>query len=205
MSGHTSKTADAAGVKFTRSQLLTVNALLCAIIIIFIIFPAIGPVKLAVLPIIAVIISAEVVGLKNGIFSGLFFGVISLISSFASPTILSPAFHNPLVSVLPRVFIGITVYFSALGFRKLFPKLNPIFSYAVGSAVGVITNTTLVLGMILLLHFGKTFTFGDSAIVIGWRWLTAIILSNSLIELATCTIITPPIVLALEKFLKKAK
>ncbi|MDD3946403.1 MAG: ECF transporter S component [Clostridia bacterium] len=192
-------------VRFTRAQLLTINALLCAIIVIFLIFPAIGPVKLAFIPIVAVIISTELIGLKNGIFTGFFFGLVSFAGSYISPSLLSYAFHNPLISVLPRVMIGIAVYFAAHGFRKMLPKLNPVFSYAVGSAVAVITNTLLVLGMILLFHFGTTFTFNGASTLIGWQWIATVLLTNSVIELAICTVITPPIIVALKRVVKKGR
>lgn len=188
--------------KYTRAQLLTINALLCAIIVIFLIFPALGPVKLAFIPIVAVIISTELVGLKNGIFSGFFFGLVSFVSSYISPSLLSLAFHNPLISIVPRILIGVATYYASKGASKLFPKLNPVFSYAAGSAAAVITNTSLVLGAILLFHYGTTFSFNGVSAQIGWQWLTAILLTNSVIELAICTLITPPIVYALKKAVK---
>jgi uncharacterized membrane protein len=88
------------------------------------------------------------------------------------------------------------------GIQKI-TKLNPVVSYAAGAAMGVITNTALVLGMILAFHFGSVFVMGETQVLIGWEWLSAIILGNFLIELAICTVVTPPIVFALKKAFKQ--
>lgn len=186
----------------SRARLITIHALLSAIIVIFLIFPAIGPVKLAFIPIIAVVVSAELLGLKHGVLTGLFFGLVSFAGSYISPSVLSQAFHNPLISVAPRVLVGISAYFAGVGFRKLFPKAKPFFSYAASAAAAVITNTTLVLGVILAFHFGTTFSFNAVSATVGWPWLSAVLVSNSLIELAACTVITPPILAALKKTVK---
>lgn len=184
----------------TKSKLITINALLCAIVTLFIFIPiSIGPLQLAFIPIIAVIISAEFMGLKNGIFTGLFFGMISLINQFIRPGLLAQAFYNPLISIIPRMLIGVSAYYSAHALQKLFPKIPDAVSYGVGSACGVITNTALVCGMILLFHFGKTF----GTLTIGWQWMLAIITGNFIIELAICIIVTPPIIIALKKSIIK--
>ncbi|MDD4316452.1 MAG: ECF transporter S component [Clostridia bacterium] len=189
-------------MKLTKTQFLTTNALLFAIVILFAIFPfAIGTVQLAFIPLIAIIISAQFIGLKNGLITGLFFGLLSLTIAFIHPaSVLYFAFQNPLVSVLPRILIGVSAYFAAVGFRKLFPKLPEIISYAVGSAAGVITNTAGVLGLILAFYYGRP--LGSSGSAISIEFISAIIVSNSLLEILICTVITPPIIIALKKAFK---
>lgn len=183
---------------YSKTQLITINAMLCAVILLFVLFPiTIGTLQLAFIPIIAVIISAEFVGLKNGIFSGFFFGVVSLINQFIHPSILAYAFYNPLISVFPRILIGVSAYFFTHLIQNKLPKVHPAFSYSVGAAAGVLTNTVLVLGMILAFHFGDT--FGSSTFIVGWQWIIATVTGNFLIELAVCVIITPPIIMALKK------
>lgn len=189
-------------MKLTKTQFITINALLFAIVLLFVIFPvAIGTVQLAFIPLVAIIISAQFIGLKNGLVTGLFFGLVSLTIAYLRPTsILYFAFQNPLVALLPRVLIGVSAYFAAAGFRKLFPKLPSVFSYAVGSAAGVITNTIGVLGLILAFYNGRPLGTTGSAINI--QFISIIIVKNSLLEILICTLITPPIVLALKKAFK---
>ena len=181
---------------YTKSQIITMNAVLCALVIIFVFIPRIGVLQTAVIPIIAIIISAEVMGVYNGMLTGLFFGLISLLSAFIKPNILSFAFYNPLVSIVPRILIGVSSYFAARGLMKILPKKMHVFSYAVGALCGVLTNTIGVLGMILAFHFGTTLSNGSS---IGWEWLVGIIVSNSILEAVVCTVLSPPLVLAVKK------
>lgn len=185
------------------SRFIAVNGLLSAIIVLFILVPiSIGPVKLAVLPLLAVIIGAQFAGLKSGLFLGLFFGLVSLSSAFMRPDVLSQAFYNPLVSVVPRVMIGLVVYFVTKGLKQLLKGKKQYIAYTVGAAAGVITNTTLVLGVIMLFHFNETFTYASVSLTVGWQWIAAILSMNFLIELAIAIILTPPIILALKKAVK---
>ncbi len=188
-------------MKLSRTQFITVNALLCAIVLLFVLVPMqIATIHLAFVPLVAIIISAEFVGLKNGIFTGFFFGLVSLITSYITPTsILYFAFQNPLISIVPRVFIGISAHFVTKGVQKLLPKLPQVFSFGAGAFAGVITNTIGVLGLILLIYYGRNLAGG---VVINLKFISAIVLSNSLIEILICTAITPPIVLALKKAFK---
>lgn len=188
-------------MELSRTKFITINALLCAIVLLFVFVPiSIGTIHLAFIPLVAIIISAEFVGLKNGIFTGFFFGIVSLISSYINPTsILYFAFQNPLISVLPRILIGISAYYAAKGVRKLLPKLPEVFSFGAGAFAGVVTNTIGVLGLILVRYHGKGLANG---IAINLKFISAIIVTNSLIEILICTAITPPIVLALKKAFK---
>jgi len=77
-----------------------------------------------------------------GAIVGLTFGVFSLISP-AVPV------KDPLVIVLPRLFIGITAWAVYIGLKRL----NEIGALIVAAAVGTLTNTILVLGMAVLLKY----------------------------------------------------
>lgn len=187
-------------IAFTRTQRLTVYAFLCALILLFLVIPLqIGPVQLAVIPLLAVIVGAETAGWRGGLFTGLFFGLISFAGAYLQPTLLSPAFQNPLVSVLPRVFIGLSAYGAAKGLTVLFKKLPASVAYAAGAAAGVMTNTFLVVGMILAFYFGRTYFLGDASVYIGWEWMTVLLGGNFLIEILVAVIAVPPVVLAIRK------
>jgi uncharacterized membrane protein len=79
-----------------------------------------------------------IAGILGGPLVGFFVGLIFGVSSFMRATI--PLFSDPLVSVLPRLFIGITSYYT-YKYTK-----NSVASAIVGTA----TNTGGVLGMIYL-------------------------------------------------------
>ena len=72
----------------------------------FIGYIPIGPIKATIMH-IPVIIGAIIEGPLVGAIIGLIFGLTSLWSAITQPVLLSPLFYNPLVSVLPRVLIGV--------------------------------------------------------------------------------------------------
>lgn len=60
---------------------------------------------------IPVIVGAILEGPVVGASIGLIFGLSSFIKAFMSPTPISFVFYNPLISILPRVLIGIVSYY----------------------------------------------------------------------------------------------
>lgn len=89
---------------------------------------------------IPVVLAAVAEGPAVGLFVGLIFGLTSFLRA------TNPAFADPLVSILPRLFIGV---FAAYAFAAL-RRRNLTLALAAAGVVGTLTNTGLVLGMILL-------------------------------------------------------
>ena len=56
---------------------------------------------------------------------------------------------NPLVSILPRVLVGVMAYYGYYGIRKF---ANDSISIIGGAMIGSCTNTILVLGMMYILY-----------------------------------------------------
>lgn len=83
---------------------------------------------------IPVIIGAIIGGPMVGTIIGLIFGV----SSFMR--VGSPFFADPLVSVLPRLFIGVMSYYTYKAFKHSIPA----------AIVGTLTNTVGVMSMVYL-------------------------------------------------------
>lgn len=112
-------------------------------------FIPIGPTKATIMH-IPVIIAAMIEGPLVGAIVGLIFGIFSMIQSITSPTVISFVFWNPLVSVFPRMLIGIVSYYSYVSVKKIVK--NEALAVAVTGAVGTLTNTVGVLSMIYLLY-----------------------------------------------------
>ncbi len=89
---------------------------------------------------IPAIIGAIVAGWPVGVVIGFIFGM----SSFLTATV--PLFKDPLVAILPRLFIGLTAYLTYVGLRRV----NQYFAIGAAGFIGSITNTILVLGMAVL-------------------------------------------------------
>ena len=110
----------------------------------------IGPVAITTMC-IPVIIGGIIEGPMVGMIVGFIFGLTSMfrgMAGMAGPT--SPIFINPLVSVLPRIFIGLVAYYSF----KLAMKIvkNTYVSGLIAGGMASITNTVGVLGMIYVLY-----------------------------------------------------
>jgi uncharacterized membrane protein len=103
---------------------------------------------------IPVIIGSIAGGPVVGAMVGLIFGLSSILKAIIEPSPISFVFLNPLVSVLPRILIGITSYY-AFRLIKLFRFKNNIISISVGAFIGSITNTILVLGSIYFIYLNK--------------------------------------------------
>ena len=87
------------------------------------------------------------------------FGVISLLYCFILPNYSSPVFMNPLVSVVPRIAICLTTYFSLVLFQRLFRRferkfVSDILPRALSAIIGVLTNTLLVLSAMAIVDHG---------------------------------------------------
>ena len=127
------------------------------------------------------IIGAVLEGPVVGLAIGFIFGLFSLIQGAVAPT--GPVdvwFTNPLLSILPRLFIGPLAW---LVYRAL-QNANEIAALAVAGVVGSLTNTVLVLGVIGALGY------------VPWAGLPPIVLANGLPEAALSAIITVLVVAA---------
>ena len=127
-----------------------------------------------------VIIAAILAGPISGTAVGLIFGIFSMIQAALAPTGPTDVwFTNPLLSILPRLFIGPGAWlvYSALK-RWLIPSL-----FAAG-AVGSLVNTVLVLGMIGILGF------------VPWPLLGGIAVANGIPEMIASSLITAIVIAA---------
>ena len=124
-------------------------------------FIPIGPTNATIMH-IPVIIGAIIEGPVVGITVGFIFGATSLLKALTMPTITSFAFVNPLVSVLPRMLIGIVAYYVyklTIKFTK-----NVFVSGWITGVIGSLVNTAVVLGMIYILYGARyAEALGESA------------------------------------------
>lgn len=108
-------------------------------------FIPIGPTRATIMH-IPVIIGAIMEGPLVGGLIGLIFGMFSVFQAVTNPTPVSFAFINPIVSVVPRILIGIVSYYvyrfvKELGEEKSFWILNAIWVLIVGYlSYGIYSN-----------------------------------------------------------------
>ncbi len=89
-------------------------------------------------------VPAIIGGVMEGPLVGLLVGGIFGLFSFLQASI--PLFKDPLVSILPRLFIGVTAYYSYAALRSR----SEYVALVVAAVIGTLTNTVGVLGIAIL-------------------------------------------------------
>lgn len=136
---------------FTTSRIVTAAALVALTIILGVV-PNIGFIPLpnisgsATIEHIPTILGSIFEGPLVGMVTGLTFGLVSFLRS---PV---PLFRDPLVSVLPRIVIGLTPWlvFTAImraPFAAVYKRIQLDIAAGAAGFIGAATNTILVLGM----------------------------------------------------------
>ena len=149
---------------------------------------------------IAVIYAAAMLGPKDGALIGGIWGITCLCRAFTLASPVAPLFYNPLISVVPRILVGLVAgAVSALLFKKLKPKFKPV-ALIITAVAGTLTNTVLVLGSIYL--FGDTLSFYADLFELVKGIFSTIIGINGIIELAAAVILVPTLYKATERFFK---
>lgn len=201
---------------------MTTMALMLAITIILDMTPLgaipIGAVS-ATITHLPTIITGIILGPISGLIMGTALGIISLLHALMRPaTILDPLFINPLLSVLPRMFIGVVSYYAFTGTAALLKtfkvKGQPqnMISSIVGGLLGSMTNTVLVLTMmyvvyarVILEKFIEAGWFGGGAQLSDLRgWIITVITTNALMEAIVAAFITTVIVVAYKQVFKES-
>ena len=125
-----------------------------------------------------------------------------------APTPMSPFFYNPIISILPRVLIGVISYYV---YRILKRKLkNKKLSIGIAAICGSLTNTIGVLGSIYLIYFKDyaSILIENGTISAGSRStvtvaLLSIIGTNGMAEAALSALVAIPVIIAIFKMQKR--
>lgn len=180
---------------------LVLRSILLAIIIVQAMVPWLGFIPLGFISLtiihITVIIAAVVLGPKDGMFIGLFWGIATIIRAYAMPT--TPfdtlVFTNPIISVVPRVLVGLV---AGLVFHWIYKRYRSVVvSSAIAGVAGSLVNTVLVLGFMGLFYTGATAdAYGVDASLL-FKTLAGIAAINGIPEAIGAGVITPLLAKAL--------
>ncbi|MER2005315.1 MAG: ECF transporter S component, partial [Enterococcus casseliflavus] len=117
--------------------------------------------------------------------------------AFTSPTtpLDIAVFTNPIISVVPRVLVGLV---AGLLFTIIYKKTKKVVAASIVAAIfGTITNTVLVLTLMGTLYTGLVATtYGVDASAL-FLTLGGIAVTNGISEVITAAILTPILVKAL--------
>ncbi|NTW96413.1 MAG: ECF transporter S component [Erysipelotrichaceae bacterium] len=180
-----------------RLMMITSLGLLMAMIIIMTYIPNLGYITTGFFSItivhIPVIIGAILTGPIGGLVLGVTWGVTSWHYATTLGTIEAAIFVNPLVSILPRILVGLIISYSSLGLKKIIR-----FDFArnlVVSILGALSNTVLVLTAIFLFASSGLVTFNQGLSYI----FTFVISLNGSLEILSAGLLAPTVLKALSK------
>ncbi|MDR1939822.1 MAG: 5-formyltetrahydrofolate cyclo-ligase [Clostridiales bacterium] len=184
------------------SFIAVMTALMAVFMLIAPISPMVAYVGSAIVPLIIIAVSASAEGLFAGVVMGAVFGIISFAGSFFVPSLMAECFHNPLISVLPRVFIGAVVYYAGLWLDKAVKSKSKKAGFVkngLAAAAGAAFNTAAVMGLVALFFGGKTVGSGGETALVNAKLILGIVAANGGMEFLGAFILTPPIVSAVKK------
>ncbi len=198
-------------LRSTRAKSIAVIGITLAIMILLQLFSSLlqklgMPMSLA-LGLIPVLVVSQTHGIKYGAISGFFFGLFTLVFSiiYMGAIPMYKVTANPLVSVFPRIMVGVVCSLAYGGFMRIAQnrdsspslrkrRLTTISISAASTILGVMTNTLLFLGMFFAFAHGRKF----DDLIIDFKWiLSSIVALNTVIELALFTVIVPSVVYAM--------
>lgn len=189
--------------KFT-SKRISILALFLAVIVIQNYVPLLGYIPIGPLDVttihITVIVSALVVGPVDGAIVGGMWGLIEwgrAITLTSSP-LGNIVMVNPIVSILPRILIGLLVGHL---FRSLVKfSINKHFAMIISAICGSLINTILVLSFIYIFYHNGSNIYHALNLKVLMPYLLGVAGANGIPEAIAAGIIAPIISIPLFKF-----
>lgn len=185
-----------------KTHRLTLCGMFVAIIIVMTVIPFTGyisysPIGVAITTLhIPVIIGSMFLGPKYGALLGGVWGVTCLVKAFLNPDPANIPFQNPLVSVLPRIIVGLVaaaVFALCCRWKKLARPLAALIS----AVVATLTNTVLVLTMLYV--FNAYDSLAETAAAVIETIIMTIVSLNGALELGAAAVIVPLIYTAVAR------
>lgn len=164
----------------------------------------IGPLSITIIP-VTVALAAILLGTVDGAIIGGVWGVITFVRAFVWPTspLATIVFVNPVVSVLPRIMVGIVAGIVYQQLKGRFKKTG--IAISVAAICGSLTNTILVLGLIYLFYKGNAPQLYQVNVKALLPYLLGVIGTNGVPEAIFSGIVTPLIGQPLLKVINKHK
>lgn len=153
---------------------------------------------------IPVIIGAILEGPVVGAFIGMVFGLFSLYQATVTPLPIAFAFINPLVSVLPRVLIGLVAYYVYASLNKIFNERRRPISVGVSAVLATATNTIGVLGMIYIFYAQRYIDALGLTGKVSTGYVFALALPNAPVEAAAAVLLCVPVVIVIKKLYSRS-
>ena len=142
---------------------------------------------------VPVLIAIIMLGPRDGFIVATAFGILSLLRAYTSGTVEAMIFMNPLISIAPRMLMGLVTGLAAAYLRG--KMSNKYAFFTVIALLGTLLHTIFVLSAIALFGLDLILPLGDTLQLI----FSVIISINGIVEIGLAVIVVPPICFALTK------
>lgn len=133
---------------------------------------------------IPVILIAMLCGCVESLVVGLSFGVLSLVQAAMSPSgVLDPFFVNPLISILPRILLGLVSWLLWKGFITV--KMPKVLAAAFTGFIATVAHTVMVIGCLYIFGNGVKEAMGGA----GYFAVMGLLLPQACLEATASTIV----------------
>lgn len=149
---------------------------------------------------IPTIIGAIAEGPRVGMTVGFLFGCFSLMQNVMVPTLMSIVFLNPLISVLPRLLLGLIAY---VVYRVLPGKAA--VRIAISALVTSMSNTVMVMGLTYLLYAKEFAEIRQIPLDRVIDIIITICVMNGIPEAIGAAVIATPIIVMLQRTRRGAR
>ena len=185
----------------SKAYRLTIRGIRIAIIMVQSMVPFLGFIPLFAVSItiihITVIVAAITLGTKDGMLIGLIWGLLTMYRAWTMPTtpLDTLIFTNPVISVLPRILVGLV---AGVVFTLLYKKTKKVYiSTAISAALGALTNTVLVLGLMGAIYTEPMATAYNTTSSGLTTVLLTLVATNGIPEMIAAVVITPLLIKAI--------
>lgn len=158
----------------------------------------IGPLEITIIP-MTVVVATVLLGTVDGAIIGGIWGLTTFVRAFVWPTspLAAIVFVNPIISVIPRIMIGVVAGVTYTYLKKHFKSQTA--SISVAAVLGSLTNTVLVLGLIYLFYKAKAPQLYQINIKELLPYLLGVVGTNGIPEAIFSGIVTPMIGVPVKK------
>lgn len=190
------------------ARTIALLGIMTGVVILMSLLPFLGYIPLGIMDATIIHVPVIILGIVEGPFMGgvlgLIFGMTSLIKSYVAPSgALFFAFQNPLISVLPRILIGVLSGYVYRALRSRDNKVIKKSAIAVSAAVGTLVNSIGVLGLTYIIYASRIVDTLGSGNKSAFAIIAGIFTTSSVGEIIGAIIVSVPVCIALLKAFKK--
>lgn len=158
----------------------------------------IGPLEITIIP-MTVVVATILLGTVDGAIIGGVWGFTTFVRAFVWPTspLAAIVFVNPLISVIPRIMIGVVAGLTYTYFKKYLKSQT--VGISISAVLGSLTNTILVLGLIYVFYKAKAPQLYQINIKELLPYLLGVVGTNGIPEAIFSGIVTPLIAIPVKK------